>query len=563
MAQSDDLIGRQFDNYIVVSRLARGGMADVYLARHVRLEREVALKVMLPSFVENEAFVERFRREALAMARLQHNGIVQVYDTGDTPDGRPYIAMQYVRGGTLDELLARLEGEGQMMSPQFALAITRQVAAALQVAHNAGIIHRDLKPSNILLDEQRRPILTDLGIAYVQDTQRLTRTDAFIGTPHYMSPEQGKGLPLDARSDIYSLGVVLFEMLVGQRPFPGDSHWALIHAHVATPAPAPSKLRPGLPGGVDRIVGRCLEKEPGRRFQSANELAAAIDQALADFGAAGVLTASGEWQWSPRQSGEWFVTRAGKLRSMDTTGSKRRPTWLIPGALAFLGGLAALWLIFGRGPSNPVSPSATQLPGSTIMATVIVEVTREVLPTSTNAPTTGPGTQTQETATAESTASAPPPTATSDPGPATSVAPTPGAVTARVLNDIFTRSGPGMSFSMGAALSQGDVVPVLGRDQRGDWFIVQPPRGGPVWVSAGFIAFESGSASDVVPAATIPALPTPTSTATQTPSPTNPPPIGGGGSGGGSTSAPPDNTVVSPPIGNTVVSPPTQTPSTR
>jgi len=312
MAQPDSLAGQQIGNFLVRRHLARGGMADVYLAENVRLRREVALKVLLPSFVENAAFVERFRREAQAMARLQHSNIVQVYDTGDTPDGRPFIAMQYVAGGTLEGLLDDLEGRGQVMTVAFGLALARQVADALATAHRAGIIHRDLKPSNILLDDQRRPLLTDLGIAYVQDTQRLTRTDTFIGTPHYMSPEQGKGLQLDARSDIYSLGVVLFEMLAGQRPFPGDSHWALIHQHVTEPAPSLAVVRAGLPRPVAALVARCLEKEPGRRFQSAGELAAAIDQALGQVGAAGATTPSGAWQWQPRQTAELFVERAGR-----------------------------------------------------------------------------------------------------------------------------------------------------------------------------------------------------------------------------------------------------------
>ena len=159
MAVPDDLSGVTIQNYTIARHLARGGMADVYLAKNVRLQRDVVLKIMLPSFVENIAFVERFRREAQAMARLQHPNIVQVYDTGDTPDGRPFIAMQYIRGGTLEDLLLSLERQGQVMTAPFALAIARQVAGALQVAHAAGIVHRDLKPSNILLDEQRLSLI--------------------------------------------------------------------------------------------------------------------------------------------------------------------------------------------------------------------------------------------------------------------------------------------------------------------------------------------------------------------------------------------------------------------
>lgn len=544
MSHSDTLIGARIDNYTVTRHLARGGMADVYLARNVRLQRDVVLKVLLPSFVENGAFVERFRREAQAMARLQYSGIVQVYDTGDTPDGRPFIAMQYVGGGTLEELLEKLDGEGQMMSLPFALAVARQVAAALQVAHTAGIVHRDLKPSNILLDEQRRPILTDLGIAYVQDTQRLTRTDTFIGTPHYMSPEQGKGLPLDARSDIYSLGIVLFEMLAGQRPFPGDSHWALIHAHVSTPAPAPSRLRPGLPRSIDRLVGRCLEKDPARRFQSAAELVAALDRLLGELGAAGSLTTSGEWQWRPRRTGEYFTTRREQIKPQAAAGPDRKWLWAGLGALALL--LFGGFMIARPGPS-PAAAGVVARTSNTPRATARITDSptsppTDVPPTSTSAPVmVAAATSEPEVDTATPTPA--PPTPTPAPPTPTPAPPTPDTVSARVLRDVFTRSGPGMGFpSQGGGLGRDQIVEVLGRDRSGDWFLVRPQTGGPVWVGASYLEASSGSLGDVAPAATIPPLPTPTATrpppATNTPLPPPPPGGDGGGGGGGPTDTP-------------------------
>ena len=541
MAQPDSLVGLQIGNFLVRRHLARGGMADVYLAENVRLQREVALKVLLPSFVENAAFVERFRREAQAMARLQHRNIVAVYDTGDTPDGRPFIAMQYVRGGTLEGLLADLEGRGQVMTVAYALAVGRQVADALATAHRAGIIHRDLKPSNILLDDQRRPLLTDLGIAYVQDTQRLTRTDTFIGTPHYMSPEQGKGLPLDARSDIYSLGVVLFELLAGQRPFPGDSHWALIHQHVTEPAPSLADVRAGMPRPVAALVGRCLEKEPGRRYQSAGELAAAIDQVLGQVGAAGAVSPSGEWQWQPRQTADLFVDRAGKLRPLPKRG--KRPGWL-PAALGGLGLVAALvmlWLLFRPQPEPPATPAAT--PGQ-----LIVEVTVQV-----TVPGGGPATSTVGPTAGATDTAGPPPTAAPTSTPVVVTA-TPSSVvsglsssaaTVRVTTPVFTRLGPGMAYGQSGSLGRDEVVAVLADDGRGDWLLVQPARGGPVWVSATFVTFATGAAGDVAMAATIPALPTTAATATVPPSGPPPPPpataTGGGGGGGGNrpTTEPP------------------------
>ena len=545
MAQPDNLIGLQINNFVIRRHLARGGMADVYVAENVRLQREVVLKVLLPSLVDNVALVERFRREALSMARLQHANIVQVYDTGDTPDGRPFIAMQYVRGGTLEGLLEQLESNKQVMTPSFALAIARQVADALSVAHAAGIIHRDLKPSNILLDEQRRPLLTDLGIAFVQDTQRLTRTDTFIGTPHYMSPEQAKGLPLDARSDIYSLGVVLFEMLAGRRPFPGDSHYALIHAHTSVPAPSLADVRPSLPRSLAQLVGRCLEKEPARRFQSTAELAAALDRALAEVGASGSLTASGEWQWRPRQSGELFIDRTGQVRP--PTAEVKRPfpwrRWLPVG----VGGLAILflaaWLLRPTAPPTPVGPTGTAVAGLDPTANIPLTATTGAsianAPTSTPAPTIAPATA----APVASVVTDASPTAIPTLSPLASSTPEPTDIptgnTGRVTGNVFTRSGPGMSYPQQGSLSRDEIVTVLGRDNGGSWFVVQPERGGPVWVSAGFITFVSGSLGAVLPAETIPAPPTATATPVPPTSAPTSPPAGGGGGGGGNNPPPP------------------------
>ncbi|MCA9969355.1 MAG: serine/threonine protein kinase, partial [Anaerolineales bacterium] len=274
------LIGQQIDRYRVLAHIDRGGMADVYLAEDVDLQRAVALKVMLDTLTADEQFVQRFRREAQMVARLDHPNIVQVYRTGVTDDNRPYIAMQYIDGGSLRDRLRHFAAENQLVPTAQALAIVRQVAVALGVAHAAGIIHRDLKPGNVLLKENGTPVLVDLGIAAVQGGARLTSTGNLIGTPHYMSPEQVRGLRLDGRSDLYSLGVILYELLSGERPFEASESVAVLHQHVYEPPPALMDRRPDLTPQTLHLVEKALAKAPERRYATAAEMVADVDAAL-------------------------------------------------------------------------------------------------------------------------------------------------------------------------------------------------------------------------------------------------------------------------------------------
>jgi len=272
----EDLVGKTLGRYKVVSRIARGGMATVYKAWHPGLGRYVALKVLLPVFAQDEEFVKRFKQEAWAVAELDHPNIVRIYDAGKS-GGYHYIAMEYFDGGSLKDLLDR-QG-GRPLDLTTVLQIVRQIASALDYAHRRGIIHRDIKPSNILLTKDGRVVLADLGIAKAVAGAKLTKSLVRMGTPEYMSPEQGKGEEVDQRTDIYSLGVVIYEMLTGRVPFKGDIPWAVIHQHIYEMPPPLRSLNPRLPEGVAMVVHKALAKRPCERYSTAGELVQALEAA--------------------------------------------------------------------------------------------------------------------------------------------------------------------------------------------------------------------------------------------------------------------------------------------
>src|SRR5919106_1600982 len=259
------------DRYEVQTTLGRGGMAQVYRATDRVLGRAVAVKILSRRFSSDEKFVARFRREAQASAGLNHPHVVSVFDTG-SHDGVHYIVMEYVEGETLGALLAR---DGPL-PPDRAGRIAADVAAALESAHQKGLVHRDVKPGNVMIDHDGRVKVVDFGIARAAADDTLTQTGLVLGTAAYLSPEQARGDKVDARSDIYSLGCVLYEMMTGRTPFVADSSVAMAYSHVNEEPRPPSEKRPEVPPELDAVVMRALEKEPSQRFASAAEMRAAL-----------------------------------------------------------------------------------------------------------------------------------------------------------------------------------------------------------------------------------------------------------------------------------------------
>ena len=268
--------------YEIVRHLARGGMAEVYVAEDQLLNRVVALKLLFPELARDEAFVERFRREARAAASLNHHNIVSVYDFGGDEDSW-FIVMEYVEGLTLRDII-RQNGP---MDPARAAELASEVAAALAAAHAQGIVHRDVKPANVLIAADTGTVkVADFGIARAANVrQGLTMPGTVLGTASYLSPEQAQGAEVDHRSDIYSLGMVLWEMLTGKAPFTGDSPVAIAYQQLSQTAPPPSTHNPRVPPALDAVVMKAMSKDPAARQASAEELRSDlldIDRAVGD-----------------------------------------------------------------------------------------------------------------------------------------------------------------------------------------------------------------------------------------------------------------------------------------
>jgi eukaryotic-like serine/threonine-protein kinase len=268
MAAGDQLIDTLFDGrYLIVRKLGSGGMANVYLASDQELGRRVAIKILDERHARDAQFIERFRREAQHAAGLSHPNIVSVYDRGEA-EGTYYIAMEYVEGRTLKELLV-----ARGPSPLgIAIDYTRQILSALRFAHRNGIVHRDIKPHNVIVDGEGRVKVMDFGIARAGTASQMTEAGSIIGTAQYLSPEQARGAPVDQTSDLYSTGIVLYELLTGTVPFTGETPVEIAMKHLSQVPPPPSSHRPEVPRDLDYVVLRALAKDPADRYHSAEDM---------------------------------------------------------------------------------------------------------------------------------------------------------------------------------------------------------------------------------------------------------------------------------------------------
>ncbi|HEC33285.1 MAG TPA: tetratricopeptide repeat protein [Chloroflexi bacterium] len=385
----NNLIGQHLGPYRILEQIGVGGMATVYKAYQPAMERYVAVKVIAPHFAQDETFLRRFRREARAVAQLEHAHILPVHDYGEA-EGRPYLVMRYLEAGTLKDRMAQ-----RPLPLTEVNRIIGQVGSGLDYAHRMGVIHRDVKPSNVLLDAEGDAFLTDFGLAKMLEASvQLTETGVGIGTPAYMSPEQGRGERVDSRTDVYSLGVILYEMVTGRPPYEAETPLAVVFKHIQEPLPLPRSVRPDLSEEMERVILKALAKDPDDRFQTAGEMVRALDGAVrAAEAAARTEPAVAEVAVEPDERA------AARLRRALPAGWARAAMWAGLGLVILL----ALFLILSR------VPIRVQISGGQLEVVRIVE--RTATPTEAAAATTPTS---RPTATPTATAE---PAAVSTPGP--------------------------------------------------------------------------------------------------------------------------------------------------
>jgi serine/threonine protein kinase len=384
-----DLTGQTLGKYQILERLGRGGMADVYKGYQPGLDRYVAVKILHSHLSEDPDFITRFRREAQSVAELHHPYIVQVFDF-DVQGDNYYMVMEYIANGrTLKQLLQELAGQAERLPIEQTIGIVLNLADALAYAHSVGMIHRDIKPANVLLPALDRPVLGDFGIARLMGETGLTSSGAMIGTPAYMSPEQGRGERGDARSDIYALGIVLYEMVTGKPPYDADTPYAIILKHINDPLTPPHVILGSVPESIERIILKCLAKDAADRFATMVELREALRGAQSTIGAQKTPTTS-EVIAPTVQAVKPQPAAALSTASSDIPAKRSVPraVWLI-GAVVILLVIGALIVPNMLSSPKPASSTSTPINSALITNTPVIIPTAvptrvkstEVLPT--------------------------------------------------------------------------------------------------------------------------------------------------------------------------------------
>ncbi|MCP4362508.1 MAG: protein kinase [Chloroflexi bacterium] len=569
--KAPESIGR----YEVIKELDIGGMAIVYLALDPRVKRQVAIKVLMPTLARNEHFLQRFVREAETIAQLEHPAIVPLYDFGDEDDGL-YLVMRYMPGGSLHTRL-----EERRYSVAETAAFIQRIGSALSLAHKRGIVHRDLKPGNVLFDDQEQPYLADFGIAKVMD-ETMTATRQQMGSPVYMSPEQiDDPKQVDYRSDIYALGVMLFELLSGQRPFSGNTPHQLMFARFSQPIPHIHEINSDLPAAWDTVIQRAMAREKEARYQSVEEFVADV-AAVAD-GREPItppipttitpthIYPTAEESVNPPVNNEpelpptatrppeiskpIITPYAGGIPQAEQKKQRSKIPFVIIGGIIL--GIIFLFLFVRNGDEPELA--------ATPLAAVVVQ-TDTATPTVTPSPTKTPTpTFTPSIPPSQTPSATPRPTDTPWPSPTFTVTPDLLSLTGIIRSAVNVRYGPGTGYTAVAVARPDDVVTVLEQIENGEWVHVTLADGTSGWLAAEFVDMDT--AADIPIAQTTPTLPpqvntsVPTAVPTTPPVSTNPPASGGGGDGGSSpTSAPPASTTPKP--AQPTSEPPTSAPPT-
>lgn len=513
------MIGTRIGIYEIVEELGKGGMATVYRAFQPNLERFVAIKVIHRSIVNDQEGLERFKREARLITRLEHPHLLPVYDYNGDHDP-PYIVMRYLEGGTLKDII-----RNHIIPLPETAHILRQIASALDYAHREGVIHRDIKPSNIMIDRDGNAFLTDFGIARSAEAEGLTQTGFTMGTPGYMSPEQGLGLAIDARADIYSLGVLLYEMATGHSPYVAETPMQVVMKHIQEPIPSALEDNPDLPEAIDAIIRKAMAKKPEDRYTLASELANAVSELPSAVASTTRPTKLVEAAQASVKSIQ--ARREAKKDEIDTlmrTFAMERDKLVLPDVATTLTptGQSIATAHYDAAITKPRRPSSNLLIIAFIVVLALIIGGLALL-------NSGGITEIEQTATAlanTQTALAAVPTqtdtltATATPTATHTATPSHTPTTALALRaerDLPVRIARSASAEIIATISAGDNVEIVGITADGRWYRIRLPSGAEGWVQQSALYLTIlGNTSLIAQLPTDTTTPTPTSTSTAT-----------------------------------------------